>query len=97
MLFKYQYNHKKDCPAILIDMRDFQSEQDWHELRDVIGAFKLSLDCNCHVEFEPVIHHIQNLYQLYKDKPIIHIDIQLETWKARSTKYTSLNDITKKE
>lgn len=94
MIFKYQYNNTKDCPAIFIDLSTIQFENDWHALRDVIGAFKLSLDCNCHVEFEPVKDYISRLYKLHPNKPIIQIDIQLETWKARATKFQQLSDIT---
>ena len=97
MLFKYQYNKQKDCPSIYIDLRQFSDEKDWQDLRDVIGAFKLSLDCNCHVELQPVKDHIQGLHKLHKNKPIIKIDIQLETWKARCTKLSSLIDCINKE
>lgn len=94
MLFKYRYNVEKDCPSVYIDARHITNEHIWQQLRDVIGAFKLSLDCNCHVEFEPVKTYISNLIKLHKNNPIIKIDIYLETWKAKATKFNKLSEIT---
>ena len=93
MLFTYKYNNDKDCPRIFVDMRTITNESDWQELRDVIGAFKLSLDCNCHVELSPLQEYCSNLYRLYKSKPILQVDIQLETWSARPTDFNDLSKI----
>ena len=93
MLFKYQFNVKKDCPALFVDMRTINTESDWQAMRDVIGAFKLSLDCNCHVELEPIKTTLSNLRKLAENKPVFKIDIQIETWKARATAFQSLTEI----
>ncbi len=93
MLFNYNVTLDRNgemTPYIEIDYRHLRSEQDWMALRDIIGALKIQIDCNCHVELEPLRETLQNYVKLYPDYPILKIDIYAESWKVKKTNKLSL-------
>tara|TARA_Y100000588_G_scaffold389152_2_gene491218 strand:+ start:694 stop:975 length:282 start_codon:yes stop_codon:yes gene_type:complete len=93
MLFNYLNHANTDKTSLFFDYRTIQSETDWQHVTDVVYAFKLQLDCDCHVEVAPLKKMIGNLAQLYPNKPIFEIAIDESSWKAKTTKYKNLNQI----
>ncbi|MBN9288234.1 MAG: hypothetical protein BGO43_09685 [Gammaproteobacteria bacterium 39-13] len=95
MLFNYNVGFDRNgemVPFIEIDYRHLKSEEDWMALRDIIGALKIQIDCNCHVELEPIKETLKKYSQLYPDCNIFKIDIYAESWKVKKTNKANLND-----
>ena len=93
MLFNYDTRidrNNETVPYIEFDYRDLKTEADWQALRDIIGAIKIQLDCNCHVELDPLKETLMNYHKLKPDAFILRIDIYIETWKVQSSNKKSL-------
>ncbi len=93
MLFNYDTRIDRNgetVPYIEIDYRDLKSEADWQALRDIIGALKIQIDCNCHVELDPLKKTLKNFHKLKPDVPIFRIDIYIESWKVNVSHKKSL-------
>lgn len=93
MLFNYATrvdDEGETIPYIEIDYRSLKSDVDWLALRDVVGALKIQIDCNCHVELAPLKETLENFHKLKPLANIIRIDIHIETWKVYDSKKLSL-------
>lgn len=93
MLFNYDTRvdrHGETVQYIEIDYRHLQTERDWALLRDIIGAIKIQIDCNCHVELEPIKETLKKFHKLKPNDPILRIDIYLETWRVNVSEKKSL-------
>jgi len=85
MLFNYGTRVDREgetVPYIEIDYRLLKTDEDWNALRDIIGALKIQIDCNCHVELGPIKETLQDFHLLKPSFPILRIDVYIETWKV---------------